>query len=747
MFRFHLLRCGDWQQAEQTTTATFFRSFSSQASDSPDEALNLLYRSALAEHGKRGGVSLEEGSIPPTQEQVQAFAWAAQVADVLRSRPRAVRDALALTLSGALPLSDAANLAGISSDRLQKEMLALSGRLQNAPAMPGTVGYFAGRLEAALNAPHALDRLPRRREFPAFHLNERWARAARWLPLLAAFVLLGWGVWTLREQAAQEKATSEPLPAPTPTSLPQAAFEPTGGDAAILTNENGNILWAPLDGGEDVVIGAAGFWKDESGFDLHLSLSPDGRWLSAVNSADQSTWLLRTDGQAQVRISDSPLDLIWAPDGKQAAYVNPQDARQIYVLNPETARTGLLTATQGPILGLAWAPNGQSILAAYATQLDATDSRGLSVKVYGIGQYFFNGSVVSQIYALPGPGLVDSTPGVTLLWGSDGRALWVADQQLAIYLPDQSLRPVVGPPVSGEGYMLQQSLISSDRVRPQVTQRHRLSPDGKQAMVLIGSNYTGSGNPENPGTVAVISAETYVKPTFQLPEYTWSQYFGSVLGAAWAGDSRSLIVSAWEADAGYRTLRLNAGDGQPSLFRQGTRLLGMRSQLVVAALQLAPEVDVAHGLKAGAGGQWKVIENGKMGFSVNAPLNWQAFEYSEREWGFVEVSNYKFSSPFGYAMLSDPDISVRVERFMYPPDQSKETTLDDLKSRPSGEVTPVVVGGREAYQVTPSPEQVRPVTYIVLPLEKNVLVITQTTAANPDKQTLRMIVSSILIKD
>ena len=202
VFRYHLVRSGDWQEAQALTRETFLHAqawFKPGRSD-PSEINFWLFSIAVwVQLYKRRGVEIDD-SILPTQEQVAQFVRVGEVTQVWNALPVRTADGLALFMFGGLELAEAGEVVNWDLPTIQEKLYVhledqVNLRLLTDELQP--VGFFIGRLETELRE----NRMKTNRGAGPFfwRLAYRFNRAMGWsgrvLPLILFLVLLIWAIW------------------------------------------------------------------------------------------------------------------------------------------------------------------------------------------------------------------------------------------------------------------------------------------------------------------------------------------------------------------------------------------------------------------------------------------------------------------------------------------------------------------------------------------------------------------------
>ncbi|HMN62023.1 MAG TPA: hypothetical protein PJ988_16760, partial [Anaerolinea sp.] len=326
VFRFHLARCGDWQEAQALTHETFRRAqpwFSRRVSASGQELAWLFGIAVWVQSHIRRKVDVGDAigdDMRPLQEQVAAFVTVSEISETWSRLPVRTADALALFIFAGLDLDVVAQIVGWSALDIRTRLSRLvdqqtDQRLLASSLQP--VGYFAGRLENELREmPQSRATARRRGAGPAFWRfsyvsSQAMGAAGRGIPLVFFVVLLLGAVWAITNPQFQRPAVI-----PTPTVPPNISADqfPWTDDAAILADEQGRVFRMQLFDQQKIYLSMKEGLYLPSGRDAvyEPQISPDGHWLELVNSLDRSTVLLSFQGDDRRVVSSSSVELSWA---------------------------------------------------------------------------------------------------------------------------------------------------------------------------------------------------------------------------------------------------------------------------------------------------------------------------------------------------------------------------------------------------------------------------------------------------
>ena len=157
----------------------------------------------------------------------------------------------------------------------------------------------------------------------------------------------------------------------------------------------------------------------------YISFSPDGKWISFVDSVDNSLWRSKADGTESLRLTLPPMDVelsAWSPDGEQIAFTGRKPGKpwRIYLVSKDGGVLREASAGDDNQGAPTWFPDGKSL--AYAN-IECHDVRYCAVHRIALES-----------------GTVETMPGSlgfrTARWSPDGRyivALKFESHELMLY--------------------------------------------------------------------------------------------------------------------------------------------------------------------------------------------------------------------------------------------------------------------------------------------------------------------------
>lgn len=158
------------------------------------------------------------------------------------------------------------------------------------------------------------------------------------------------------------------------------AWSPDGRRIAFVrrTDRRGEVFVMPALGGAQRRV--ASFVLDSSRRPTRLSWSPDGKWVAIGGQLSASepfgVWLVEVDGTETRRLTTPPIPdwqvdwgPVFSPDGRRIAFVRSKSMNNaifILPLSPAMAPAGepvqVVSDPRRTIVGLAWTPDGQSVV-------------------------------------------------------------------------------------------------------------------------------------------------------------------------------------------------------------------------------------------------------------------------------------------------------------------------------------------------------------------------------------------------
>jgi|GEM_PF-5270548 len=185
VFRFHLLRCADWIDAQALTVETFLaaQQYFDPRKIGPGQKRIWLWQLAMvAQERRRGQIDglAYSGEVLPSQAQLAEYARAVRLTAEWESTPQAGKDLLALFYAADFVPEELQAILGFELERVQdllnRMVNAEQGRLVRALK---PVGYFYNHLEGELRQ-RASGRIPGGRflDGPRFWLARYRLRSA-----------------------------------------------------------------------------------------------------------------------------------------------------------------------------------------------------------------------------------------------------------------------------------------------------------------------------------------------------------------------------------------------------------------------------------------------------------------------------------------------------------------------------------------------------------------------------------------
>lgn len=698
VFSYHLARCGDWQDAQSLTRATFTQAyewFDPKLVDQGQAQLWLFQVAVwvqLKEH--RFITTSGEGSdqYVPSQEQTAAFVRVAQLAEAWSSLPRRLADGLALFFFGGLELEDAAIVVGWSPLELSEQMAPYMSdqiEVRLVARSLSLVSFFANRLEAELNQlsghpaslrPKGLGPLSWRLAYRMEHTVGKWGRV---VPLVLFFILLFWGIWYL-----SNPQNVSPGRMPTQTAAPT---RPLGDfihstDSVLLADREGAIFQVDLTSGEREPIVPAGYFPyqlDENAWQFPPQVSPDGRWLKVIRQMNYSTWLFSFVGEERRVVNRIPLQLTWAPDSKAAYYFLPTYAIRRYDM--DSWADELYVSLPGTILSMAVSPDSAHLAAIYLVPHLAGEPAELEIVLVDLLARKWEALV--RLKDVPG-----LNSGHDLLWSEDGQEIWYPRYRMAVRLSDRKLHPLVsGPPYDPTTRPTFLNLL----LHPSIAQPF-LDQFGLEALLLGAvdpGNYLLTLGALSPYRSAVamgyynaqgVTGTLALLRGSAMERQVWSREFASIGRISWLEEGRDLIVAEREFRPGA-VYRVHADTGRALLIDDDAVLLGSYSELKRAGLQLAPQMFLNPLASEDQVGEEKEVQHPGMGVSLKAPEGWKVWKFAEnRSWGSLTLANFAMEGPAGFSSLGPEQLMVMISPVAWQDHQPVQTWLDQLIVRSGG---------------------------------------------------------------
>ena len=162
VYRYHLIRSGDWQEAQAWTVETF-RLARRWFSKIPMAEFKLwLFRIAVSIHSSfRKPPVFSESFFSPSQDQLAGLAQVAELYESWRKLPQKQQDAMALYLFAALDTTEVADVIGWNFETTLERLSYTAARDNNLRLLAADlypVGYFIDQLEAELRQEQPLPR-------------------------------------------------------------------------------------------------------------------------------------------------------------------------------------------------------------------------------------------------------------------------------------------------------------------------------------------------------------------------------------------------------------------------------------------------------------------------------------------------------------------------------------------------------------------------------------------------------------
>jgi tricorn protease len=142
----------------------------------------------------------------------------------------------------------------------------------------------------------------------------------------------------------------------------RATFLPDGKDLVALSDESGEVeVWKlPANGVGD----PEQMTKGGTILRWVAVPSPDGKWIAHTNK-DHQLWLWNAEKKADRLVTTSKhgnvSDLAWSPDNRWLTYTTPaaNGFAQVFLYDPEDAKTTALTTDRFDSWGATWSPDGE----------------------------------------------------------------------------------------------------------------------------------------------------------------------------------------------------------------------------------------------------------------------------------------------------------------------------------------------------------------------------------------------------
>jgi hypothetical protein len=661
MFRFHLARCGDWNQAQALTTATFeaaLRWFDPRK-EKEGERRSWLYEIAVGipSNGTDSGINEDA----PTQDQMAQFARISALHEQWKKLPKKHADVLMLALFAGLRIFEIEKITHQNeviivawlSDLSLHEEDETSDTLRDLVKDIRFVGYFSAVLENELREQSATHNRSPRLRFGWVRLRFSYLAGpvmmvfSQVLPLLVLIGGVAWGLQTFThvEQAQTVDYQESRATRGGPVDL---SMFPLSTDSIILADDSGALYSLSLaDNKRQNILPAGMYTPGDDALGFSPMISPDAHWLSVARTKSDGTWLYALDGSARTQISKYPVKLTWSPDGRQVAFANPNAGREILVYDITRNQQRVLIQLDGMIKAISWSPDGKSIAGEiYLPQSqEGSNTNTVIVKVGRVDVARLQWQELYSIENQPETSLIEPM----LMWTVEGDELWAPAYHASIWMKDLSIHVLTEKPFS-DPYGVRAALFDLPTGNtPANGQVLALSPDGVKLAIM--NNHTD-------GSPGIVSVQLDEQPGQNL----WIKNFGAVGWMSWTGDGLNLILGAKQEALGD-LYRVDAVTGNDQKIAKKVQLLGTQSELLNAALNRAPKVELKHIPGTPDKLTWIVAQTVPIkGVYYRVPLEWKVWrsENLTGDVGGIEMTNFDFSSPFGFASLGDEDVSIWV---------------------------------------------------------------------------------------
>ncbi len=775
VYRYHLLRCGDWQEAQSMTAETFRRAqrWFSRRQAQDIEAHIWLFQIAVGLYTRfrrpPSAVGPGEDDLTPSQEQLAQFAQVAELHEQWRGLSAKRQDANALFLFAGLAPADVARVIGWQLEDVLE-------RIQNAAAEQyglrtlvedlKPVGYFTGWLEAELREralklrrgwlPQGGPGLWRLR----YRAGPFLSLMGQVLPILLLVGAIIWGMNLLAEQTAPALS----LPQPTGTQQPfrregnapvvsDLQF-PESNDSALLVSADGAVYRYDLTFKNFTRLTPDHFLMPGTyNPAFPPQVSPDGYWLALVDIRDGFTWLFSTDGASRNAISPRSLRLAWAPDSKKAAYVLEDDPGVLNVIQIPTGSSFPLARLPGEIQSVAWSPDGRNIGVVYTRP---SGKEGTVLLVLGL----LDSQGSHRLVLASFEETVDSTGKPQLLqnglrWTDDRSELWFLQRMVAVNVDagliselstTQSdapvgkfagvpLRPLTAQPFVDRFGLQQGVLFGQPAGRPDYTGNPvAVSPD-RSFVAMAFRNPNGAV-----GTLAVQRGAS-------LDERLWIQNLGEIGKVSWTLEGNNLLVAQY-FDSPGRILRVVARSGEYRPVAEGYWMLGTLSDLMAQSRSRAPQTYKIPLSGPDLSGPTVSVGQG-LGFQLDVPAHWRVWQLANSDPnGWLTITNFDFSDPLGYTSLSADDIVIYAAWAPWA-GADLERYIEQIRQS-GGEsrvIEPFDLNGHPGYRVTSTRPDQSPAQSVYIKSERGVFYLGYYPAATTRAPVFERILSSLRFED
>lgn len=728
VFRYHLLRCGDWQDAQAWTAETFLKAWRWFHEQDGAVSRTWLFRIAVSVYtGLRHPHTLEPlegGSATPTQDQLAAYARVADLHEGWRRSPRRLQDAVALFLFAGLDIAEVSEVIGWRADQTADRLAPFAAQHSDLRVLAGEiapVGYFAARLENEIV--ETVGRGERIRP----GLRGPWAWWARYragpvltflgqaLPLVLFGVLFYLGVQSFtrpasnavvepeRQQSRETRRLILPQSNRQGPALPAGYTQEPSQDWMIYANQAGAVFVKSLQNGDTTRLTEDGFYLfggDDPLFQPQLS--PDGAWLALVSPETGDTWLFGMDGTTRRRIHPRSVRLAWSPDGGEAVYVDPDNPRLIRRFRASLDVPQTVIQMPGEVQSLAWSPDGRMIGVAYmregpeadqvTTYIGLVNAQGSRRVVLGA-----QGETIDQVRG------GDLYYAHRMVWTEDSSELWYprwaasfpvgealgfdlevsqsglpvgqylgVSQQLILPFPINRMVEVENALLTGRpGAVLSDGMVGL-----------AVAPDRRRAARILESP---NGDP---AIVALYDVET--RQNF------WIESFGRAERVAWTAEQNLLVVGERINQPG-KIFLVDSSNGEHSVIAEDAWLIGTRSEMAYASRNLAPQTVKIPLTGQDLTGPRVSVALPELGISLTLPSHWQVFRGNTVDEG-IFISNFGIAEAVGYISLKPDDILIQVGPIFT--QSSLEAEIQDIRHEFGDKVLVLEdeIGGLKAYR-------------------------------------------------
>jgi len=163
VYRYHLIRCGDWQEALVWTAETFRLARQWFSKISGAEFKIWLFRIAVSIHSQfRTMPVVSESFFYPPQDQLARLAQVAEIHERWRKLPVKQQDAMALYLFAGLETTEVADVIGWKLDVTLERLSYTAARDNDLRLLAADLypeGYLINQLEAELKQEQSFSRV------------------------------------------------------------------------------------------------------------------------------------------------------------------------------------------------------------------------------------------------------------------------------------------------------------------------------------------------------------------------------------------------------------------------------------------------------------------------------------------------------------------------------------------------------------------------------------------------------------